>query len=91
MEKVKSLNVSKCPHCQGEILIEFNVTPPEVVGVITEADVVTAKNQVMEAIRNTKGISEEDKEKAFSWIMNEDTVFGPGEVDQIIKDIQEQK
>lgn len=89
MEKVKSLNFNKCPHCNQDILVEFMVTPPEILSVLTPADITNAKDQVVEAVRDMTGLSDEEKEKAFNWILSEETAFGPAEVDTVVASIKD--
>jgi hypothetical protein len=89
MEKLKSLNVGKCPHCSGQILVEFENSIPNVTNIFTEGDVENAKTQVLTAIKNMDNLSDEDKKNAEDWINRDDVIFGPGEIKDVIKSIMD--
>lgn len=89
MEKIKSLGGGKCPHCSKEILIEMVNIPAQVAGIFSEENFKEAKIKVIEAIKEMK-ISEEEKTQAITWVGGEGIIFGPNEVDEIIKNIQKE-
>lgn len=88
MENVKSFNLNKCPHCGNDILVEFELAPPAILTVLTPDNISSAKQQVLEAVNAMTDMSEEEKEKIKSWVMDPDTAFGPKEVEAIISDIR---
>lgn len=89
MEKIKSLGNGKCPHCDKEILIEIINTPAQVAGTFSEESFKEAKVKVIEAI-NALEITDEEKAQAIAWASNESIIFGPNEVDEIIKNIKKE-
>ena len=87
MEKIKSLSQHPCPHCGNSILVEFETTPPTVINTFTEDQIIKAKEDVLTAIKNMDAISEEEKKNAEAWVKKEDVIFGPDDVERIIKDV----
>ena len=80
---IKSITVHKCPKCQEEIFVESQMTPPVVGSLFTVSDVETAKKDCLARVE-TLAIDEEKKAGARKWLADEDTVFGPNEVESII-------
>ena len=88
MEKIKSLSQQSCPHCGKQVLIEFEISPANVINIFTEDHIILAKQKVLDAIKEMDMITEEEKKQAEEWVKKEDVVFGPDDVDRIIEDIK---
>ena len=80
---IKSITTHNCPHCKGEIFIESQMVPPVVSSLFTPEDVETAKKSCMSRVE-TLSIDEEKKIAIKKWLDDPRTVFGPGEVENII-------
>ncbi len=79
---IKSLFPQKCPHCQKDLLVETQTIPPVVSSILKLEDVAEAKKQVKnKALEILHG---DDLSAALEWLDNEDTVFGPDDVQSII-------
>lgn len=87
MDNIKSLHASKCPHCNGDMFIEFEMNAPSVVSVITPEDILRAKADAEAKIRLLKDISPEDMQDAINWLRDENTVFGPRDVDSVVDSV----
>ena len=84
--KVKTIVPVFCPHCQGEILVEYSIVPPELTSVFKPTDVALAKSDAIERIK-TLSIDESKKQETVDWINDEETIFSVGEVDHIIQSL----
>lgn len=80
---IKSITTHNCPHCKGEIFIESQMIPPVVSSLFTPADVAVAKKDCMTRVE-TLAIDDEKKAAIKKWLDDPRTVFGPGEVENII-------
>ena len=80
---IKSITVHTCPECGKDIYVESQMTPPSVSSLFTNGDVETAKKDCIERV-GTLAIDEEKKAQVIKWINDSTTVFGPGEVENII-------
>ena len=89
MEKIKSLTQTKCPHCNKDILVEAENTPPIIIGVITIDQIMEAKNKVLIAVGDM-GLGKDEVHKITDWIKNDDLIFGPNEVADVINEIKKQ-
>lgn len=90
MENIKSINQNKCPHCGGEILIEFETPITTVIGVITRQHIEDAKKLLLDKVKNLD-ITDEEKKDVENWVNDPEVVFGPDDVESLISDIQKKK
>jgi len=81
---IKTIIPTECPHCHQTIFVEMITQPTRINPIYTLNDVTMAKNDVRERI---KSLSRDDDKKAsaIDWVNSEETIFGPSEVDEIIK------
>ena len=84
--EIKSLNPIECPHCQKVIVIEFVANAPRLTGTYTPEILEAAKQDAISKI-NGLNLPEELVKNTIDWIKNPDTFFGPGDVDDIIKNL----
>jgi len=80
---IKSITSHTCPHCKEEIFIESQMIPPVVSSLFTTADVEKAKKDCLERVE-TLSIDEEKKAAVIKWLNDPNTIFGPGEVENIV-------
>jgi len=80
---IKSITTHVCPHCNKDIFIESQMTPPIVSSLFTPEDVEVAKKDCIQRV-SILSIDEEKKTGVIKWLNNPDTVFGPSEVENII-------
>lgn len=85
---IKTIIPVQCPHCEGSIFMEFVSKSPELTATFTVDDIKKAKEEVRIRIENLP-IDGEKKEQVLKWIADESTIFGPGEVDEIISSLNE--
>ena len=83
---IKTLIPHSCPHCQKEFIIEFQSMAPELSSVLRPEDVQAAKKDAIERIK-TLSIDPEKLQETIAWVQDEDTIFGPNEVDSIINSL----
>lgn len=81
---IKTIAPVNCPHCQKEILVEFVSKSPELASAFTIEAVKTAKADALLKLSELS-IDAVKKEDIKKWIEDENTVFGPSEVESIIK------
>jgi len=89
MDRIKALAKSNCPHCSKELLIEVINYPSQVAGIFSEENFKEARQQVIKAIEGM-GLKEEAKTEALTWAKNEEVLFGPNEVEEIINNIKQE-
>lgn len=82
---IKSIVPYICPHCSNDFFVELTTIPTMVTGIITYSDIEKAKKDAIEKI--SKLIDSEGKFETIKWIENEDTIFGPSDVDRIVENI----
>lgn len=59
-----------------------------VTGIITPVDIDRAKETAIDKIKALKYVNSESITEAIKWIEQEDTIFGPSDVDKIIENIK---
>ena len=92
--QIKVLLKSECPHCSKEILIEVESPTPLIRGILMASDIAAAKEYVVGKLNElfaNEEIEKKDLEDATEWIQNEETIFGPKDVDSIIDSIKNSK
>jgi hypothetical protein len=88
---IKVLLKSACPHCGKELLVEVEMPTPDVKNILTEGDILAAKEHVKKELSENKSITTPALEQALAWLNEETTVFGPGDVDEVLKSILNEK
>lgn len=85
---IKVILPGMCPHCNKEVLMAIRTLTPVVDWVLRREDIQKAKNNVIDEVSKSN-IPEEEKGPVLKWVQNEETLFGPEEVqhilDQVIK------
>lgn len=84
---IKSLTPAECPHCKKPIVLEFITGAPRLNGVYTP-DILNAAKQEALAKITEMGIPEEFTKPTVDWINSPDTIFGPDDVEEVLKNIQ---
>lgn len=85
---IKTIVPTTCPSCKGDIMVEFVNHSPDISSVFTPADVTAAKEDARIRV-NHLSIDQEKKDQVLEWIDDENTVFGPSEVDSIVNSLLE--
>lgn len=80
---IKSITIQSCPHCNQDIYVESQTTPPSIESLFTKTQILEAKKDVREQIKELN-ISDDKKEDVIRWLNNEETIFGPNEVSNIV-------
>jgi len=80
---IKSITVLTCPHCNNEVYVESQMTPPVINSMFTEKQYTDAKADCLARI-DTLTIDEEKKKAVIDWINDPKTIFSPDEVENII-------
>lgn len=86
MNNIKTIVPIQCPHCDGSIFVEFTNRSPELTDTFTVEDIKKAKEDARLRIEYLS-IDPEKKEQVLKWIGDEETVFGPGEVNEIVSSL----
>jgi hypothetical protein len=76
-----------CPHCQKEILISYVMPQPMISGVFTAGEATEAKKRLVGLLETIAFKNEEEKAQVISWINDDLTMFGMGDVETILKSI----
>jgi hypothetical protein len=91
---IKVLLKSTCPHCGKEVFVEVENQTPIIKGILTERDIVAAKEYAIKELTSSlekKEIIEEDFNDAIKWIKDENTIFGPKDVGEVLESIKNPK
>lgn len=83
---MKIIAPAVCPHCGQEIIISQNMVTPVVGWVLKKEDIIKAKDKVKAKIQEST-LNDSNKEEILNWIDNEETMFGPDEVETIISQL----
>ena len=91
MEEKKSKGIKiivpgACPHCGKEIYVSQKMLVPTVDWVLKKEDLMKAKETVREEIEKS-GIKKEDRIMALRWLDDEETLFGPDEIQTVLDQI----
>lgn len=86
---IKALIPATCPHCNETIVVEFISSAPKLIGVITVAMIEDAKSETVKRIQELN-VLDEVSAPVIQWINSPDTIFGPNDIDTIVKNIQKQ-
>lgn len=84
---IKSLTPIECPHCNKPIVVEFTSKAPELTGVYTPKVLEAAKAEAIAKIQELN-LPGEFTKATVDWINNPDTIFGPNDVLEILKNIK---
>lgn len=90
-DAIKVLLKSTCPHCEKEILVEVETHAPAVKGILTEDDILSAKEYVVKELQKAKDdkkITEDVFDDSVKWIKDEGTIFGPKDVGSVLESIK---
>jgi hypothetical protein len=80
---IKSIVVIPCPHCNADVYVESQMTPPSVNSLFSAKDLEEAKKDCLARV-DTLSLDDERKQSVIKWINDPETVFGPSEVENII-------
>lgn len=86
---IKSIVPHICPHCNKDFFIELQTIPTMVSGTLTHKDVKEAKEDALRKVADLN-IDFKDTDEAIQWIRNEETIFGPSDVDSVVENIKKQ-
>jgi DNA-directed RNA polymerase subunit RPC12/RpoP len=82
--EIKIFTLIPCPHCNKDIFVVGRMEPMELIGSFTPAQVQAAKDAVKKAVEEDKEMDEITCHAALEWLKEEDTIFGPDDVKDII-------
>lgn len=88
-ETIKTIVPVECPHCHNTVIVEFSTTSPQVGSVYGVESIAEAKRDLKERVM-ALSIADDKKEQTLRWIDDEETIFGPSEVEEIIKNLLSQ-
>ena len=84
---IKSLSPIECPHCHKSIMVEITNSAPTLTGTYTVGMLQAAKQEALAKIAELD-LPEEVTESTIKWINDENTIFSPSDVADIIKNLQ---
>jgi len=84
---IKALTPTRCPACGEQLIVEIITTAPGLSGVYTVSIIEGAKQEAIRRISELK-IPEEFTKPVIDWINSSETMFGPNDIDEIIKNIK---
>ena len=80
---IKSIVESTCPHCNEVIYVESQFQPATVGEIFTKEKLIEAKEDCKARIESLS-IDDEKKNSVIKWLEDENTIFAPSEVENII-------
>lgn len=87
--EIKALTPCDCPHCGKQIVIEFATLAPKLVDIFTTETIEEAKKETISRIE-ALGVDESISRPMIEWLRNPETLFGPDDIEEIIKQIKQQ-
>jgi glutaredoxin len=84
--EIRALAPSQCPHCHGDIVIEFKSAAPYVTKILTPEEIREAKEKTVQRVYLLP-LSEEKKKSLVAWLRQPEVVFSPSDVDSILTEI----
>lgn len=84
---IKSIVPYICPHCSKDFFVELTTIPTMVTGIITPADIERAKQEALDKIK-ALDVDPDSKVDVIKWIEDDETIFGPSDVDKIIENLR---
>lgn len=76
-----------CPHCRNDVIVEMVVTPPRNPNIYTPAQIFDAKIEVQRRI-NLSGFPRPYVQEVEEWLMGEDVIVTPDEIDDVVQNVQ---
>jgi len=86
-QEIKALIPVNCPHCKKTIVLEFITNAPTLSSVYTPEMIEMAKVDAINKI-NMLQVDGEIKNPVIEWINNPETIFGPNDVEEIVRNVQ---
>ena len=83
---IKVILPAMCPHCNKDIVCAVKTITPVIDWCLRKEDLQKAKETIIKEVSEST-ISVEEKKTALDWVQNEDTIFGPEEVQPILDQI----
>ena len=83
---MKIIAPGMCPHCGQEIIISQNMMTPVIGWVLKKEDIEKAKLKVKTEVV-ASSLPDASKAEMIQWLDNPDTMFGPEEVQPLIKQL----
>ena len=87
---IKSITPTSCPHCKKDFFVEFEMKPTTLSGLYTQENVNDSKALVLRELKALE-LDSIQEENAINWITDPSTIFGPNEVELILKSLTENK
>lgn len=84
--EIRALAPSQCPHCHGDIVIEFKSAAPFVTRIHTPEAIKEAKEKTIQRVYLLP-LTDEKKNSIVSWLRQPEVVFSPNDVDSILSEI----
>ena len=82
---IKSVAPWKCPHCEKEILIVHSFSHPTTEAILTRDNVKEAKKDLLAKMEDMTFKDVAEKKLAINWVNDDNTLFGPSDVEQLAK------
>ena len=86
-KEIKLIIEGICPHCSEKIFMCQKMTTPLISYILKKEDFDSAKEKVRLKIEESALLTNEQKGKVFSWLLDEGTMFGPDEVESTLENI----
>lgn len=81
--QMKTISPVQCPHCAGDLYVEFATPAPELSSIYTQDEMMAAKKEVVNRIAASQ-LDDSVKDNIINWVEDEETIFGPSEIDIIL-------
>lgn len=78
---------SICPHCGKNIVICVKTLTPYVNWILKQEDLDGAKKKVLDAVNKEESVDKDKKKSIIEWLNDENTMFGPDEVESILNQL----
>ena len=88
-QDIKVLTPVTCPHCQKTIVVEFTTSAPQLSDIYTPEIIEAAKVEAVKQIELLL-VPEEISKPVIDWVQDQNTIFGPNDIPEIIKQLKKQ-
>lgn len=84
--QIKTIIPLQCPHCNGDMYVEFVTPSPELSSMYTDREMENAKKELINRVA-ASNLDDSVKDSVISWAEEESTIFGPSEIDIILENL----
>jgi hypothetical protein len=89
--EIKIFTLMSCPHCNKDVFVVGKMEPMELSGAFTPVQVQEAKDAVKKAVEEDESIDGIKRHSVLLWLTEENTIFGPDDVNDIIASFKQEQ